>query len=191
MADKTKQSKAQDEFLDQEDPGDGAPAEEPTTDNPDAELKRLRAENKKLKKQLEDAQQRISELETEQAAAARRAKAEAVLKKWEGKGRTFDNDEARTAELNRLAGLTEEAILATEQVIDSLAAPKKDEAFPPKAPLPGDPLKKAEASTQPKLKADAGIDPLVVDDKKPASLEQKLKTGLMASYKATVGQEVA
>jgi len=31
----------------------------------------------------------------------------------------------------------------------------------------------------------------VVDDKKPASLEQKLKTGLMASYKATVGQEVA
>jgi len=191
MADKTKQSKGQDEFLDQEDPGDGAPAEEPTTDNPDTELKRLRAENKKLKKQLEDAQQRISELETEQAAAARRAKAETVLKKWEGKGRAFDNDEARTAELNRLAGLSEEAILATEQVIDSLTTQKKDEAFPPKPPLPGDLTKKAEASLQPKLKADAGIDPLVVDDKKPANLEQKLKTGLMASYKATVGQEVA
>jgi len=191
MADKTKQSKGQDEFLDQEDPGDGAPAEEPTTDNPDTELKRLRAENKKLKKQLEDAQQRISELETEQAAAARRAKAETVLKKWEGKGRAFDNDEARTAELNRLAGLSEEAILATEQVIDSLTTPKKDDALLPKPPLPGDLTKKAEASTQPKLKADAGIDPLVVDDKKPANLEQKLKTGLMASYKATVGQEVA
>jgi adenine-specific DNA-methyltransferase len=188
MADKTKQSKGQDEFLDQEDPGTEVPTDEPSTDGPDAELKKLRAENKKLRKQLEEAQQRISELETEQAAAARRAKAESVLKKWEGKGRTFESDEARTAELNRLSGLTEEAILATEQVIDSLTTPKKEE---PKPPLPGDLTKKAEASARPKMKADAGVDPLVVDDKKPASLEEKLRTGLMASYKANVSQEVA
>ena len=189
MADKTKQSKGQDEFLDQEDPGATDPGtEDTTTDSPDTEVKRLRLENKKLKKQLEEAQQRISELETEQAAAARRAKAEMVLKKWEGKGRTFDSDEARTAELNRLSGLTEEAILATEQVIDSLTTPKKED---PKPPLPGDLTKKAEASLKPRMKADAGVDPLVVDDKKPASLEEKLKTGLMANYKANVSQEVA
>ncbi|MCZ7600303.1 MAG: DNA methyltransferase, partial [Gammaproteobacteria bacterium] len=162
---------------------------EPSTDGPDAELKKLRLENKKLKKQLEEAQTRISELETEQAAAARRAKAETVLKKWEGKGRSFENDEARTAELNRLAGLTEEAILATEQVIDSLTTPKKDD--PAKPPLPGDLTKKAEASLKPRMKADAGIDPLVVDDKKPANLEEKLRTGFMAAYKANVSQEVA
>jgi len=189
MADKSKQSKGQDEFLDQEDPGGEAPAEEPSTDGPDAELKKLRLENKKLKKQLEEAQTRISELETEQAAAARRAKAETVLKKWEGKGRSFESDEARTAELNRLAGLTEEAILATEQVIDSLTTPKKDD--PAKPPLPGDLTKKAEASVRPRMKADAGVDPLVVDDKKPANLEEKLRTGFMAAYKANVSQEVA
>ncbi|MCC6156707.1 MAG: DNA methyltransferase, partial [Deltaproteobacteria bacterium] len=189
MADKSKQSKGQDEFLDQEDPGGEAPAEEPSTDGPDAELKKLRLENKKLKKQLEEAQTRISELETEQAAAARWAKAETVLKKWEGKGRSFENDEARTAELNRLAGLTEEAILATEQVIDSLTTPKKDD--PAKPPLPGDLTKRAEAQVRPRMKADAGVDPLVVDDKKPANLEEKLRTGFMAAYKANVSQEVA
>jgi adenine-specific DNA-methyltransferase len=190
MADKTKQSKGQDEFLDQEDPGTTDPGtEDTTTDSPDTELKKLRLENKKLKKQLDDANARIQELEAEQAAAARRTKAETVLKKWEGKGRTFDNDEARTAELNRLAGLSEEAITATEQVIDSLATPKKED--PAKPPLPGDLTKKAEAQAKPKMKADAGVDPLVVDDKKPASLEEKLRTGLMASYKANVSQEVA
>jgi hypothetical protein len=152
-------------------------------------VKRLRLENKKLKKQLEDAQVRISELEAQQAAAERRAKAEKVLKKWEGKGRAFENDEARTAELNRLAGLTEEAILATEQVIDSLSTPKKED--PAKPPLPGDLTKRAEAQVRPRMKADAGVDPLVVDDKKPANLEEKLKTGLMAAYKANVSQEVA
>ena len=193
MADRDRKGRGQDEFVDGQDPAaTDVPAEDPGGGgaDPEAEVKRLSLENKRLKKQLDDANKRIQELEAEQAAAARRTKAEQLLKKWEGKGRTFENEELRTAELNRLAGLSDDALSATETGIDSLSTPKKDDPKPPVPPA-HDPAKRAEASRTGRLKADAGVEPLVVDDKKPASLQDKLSAGLMASYRESTKQEVA
>ena len=184
MSDKTKQTKGQDEFVDEEQTTDTP--EEPGNGDSAAELKKLRAENKQLKKQLDDAQKRIAELESSQAASERRVKAEKLLKKWEQKGRTFAKDTERDAELERLAGLTDDALTATEAVIDALAAPRKEGVEDP-----SDPSKKPETAASRKLKADAGVNPLVVDDKKPANLEEKLKSGFMAAYKSQTNQEVA
>jgi len=185
MADKDKDTKGQDEFVDEQQPTDTP--EKPGGD-PEAELKKLRAENARLKKQLEDAQKKIAELESAQAAAARRVKAEQLLKKWEAKGRTFAGDKERDAELERLAGLSDDALTATEAVIDAMASPTSEGADEKDQPDPG---KKPDASASRNLKADAGVNPLVVDDKRPANLEEKLKTGFMAAYKSQTNQEVA
>ena len=174
MADKDKNTKGADEFVDDEqsqEPGGGG--------DPEAELKKLQAENKRLKAQLEEAQKRIEEMEASQAAEQRKAKAEQLLKKWETKGRTFKSEKDRVTELERLAGLSEDALSATESVIESLASP---------AQVPADETK-SEADKKSRMKADAGVDPLVVDDKKPANLEDKLKSGFMAAYKANTNQQ--
>ncbi len=182
MADKNKDIKGADEFVEKDeqsqDPGGG---------DTESELKKLREENKRLKTQLEQAQKRIEEMEASQAAAQRKVQAEQLLKRWETKGRTFESDKERSAELERLAELSEDALAATKSVIESLAAPGK-------APLDKDESgqsQKSEATNKGRMKSDAGVDPLVVDDKKPANLEEKLKSGFMAAYKANTNQEVA
>ena len=175
MADKDKETKGADEFVEDD------KSQEPGGGDTDSELKKLRDENKRLKTQLEEAQKRIEEMEAAQAATESKAKAEQLLKKWEAKGRTFESEKDRTAELERLAELSEEALAATESVIDGLASPAQD---------PSDEIK-TEAENKSRMKADAGVDPLVVDDKKPANLEEKLKSGFMAAYKANTVQEGA
>jgi len=175
MADKDKDTTGQDEFVDDD------KSKEPGGGDTESELKKLRDENKRLKTQLEEAQKRIQEMEASQAAAESQAKAEQLLKKWEAKGRTFESEKDRATELERLAGLSEEALAATENVIESLTGTASD---------PSDKTK-SEAASKSRMKTDAGVDPLVVDDKKPANLEDKLKSGFMAAYKAHINQEVA
>lgn len=180
MADKEKdKKKGQDEF-------DQAPDDQAPTDDKDALIKKLQDENARLKKELEAAQKQIEELQAAQQAAQRRARAEKLLKEWENRGRAFENEDARTAELERLAALTDEAFAATEAVIQALAKPKEEEKPDDKHGPDGKPKKKQPG----RIKSDAGVRPAAIDDRN-LSLGERLSAGIMAGYRQRTGRNQA
>ena len=137
-------------------------------DAKDDELKKLQQENEELKRQLADLQKKVDEYEAEKAKSVRKAKAAALVEKWEQRGKTFENEEARTAEIERLSELDESAFAATEQVIEQLK-PSGDGGNGGKP--------KSEAGDKGALRTDAGVEPEPVDDNKP-SPEERLAGGL-------------
>ena len=135
----------------------------------DDELEKLQKENEELKKQLTELQKKVDDYEAEKTKSARKAKASALVEKWEKLGKTFENEEARTAEIERLAELDESAFAATEKVIDQLK-PAGD----------GGDNSNANADDQGEpgaMRTDAGVEPKPVDDD-PSSSEDKLAGGL-------------
>ena len=167
----------------------------------DARIKELEAENQKLKAQLVELQKQLEAFQAKEKAAANRAKADKLLKKLEKDGLDFGDEDAREQELERLAGLSDEAFAATQAAFERVPKPKvkgeedDDEADagerPDKKKDGGKPAKDkpaAKASEDGRMRTDAGVKPLVVDDKK-LSLEDKLKTGMMAAYKDRVAVE--
>jgi len=98
---------------------------------------------------------------------------------------TFASDDARKEELERLAGLSDEAFAATEAAFDRYPPPKTEPdggSQPPAAP----PAAMASRATKP-LRTEAGIRPHDVDDQPSESLETKLRKGLLAAYQNRVG----
>ena len=204
MADEKKTDESRDggtEDAAKRSPGGGGG--EPTKD---ARIRELEAENQKLKAQLAEMQKQLEAFQAKEKAAANRAKADKLMKKLEKDGFDFGDEEAREQELERLAGLSDEAFAATQAAFervpkpkvkgkgqdeeddedkagDGKAADKKKDADKPSKEKPA-----AKASDEGRMRTDAGVKPLVVDDKK-LSLEDKLKTGMMAAYKDRVAVE--
>jgi len=170
--------------------------------NKDARIQELEAENQRLKAQIAELQKKLEEYQAKEQAAARRAKAVKLLKRLEQDGFDFGGEDEREKELERLAGLSDEAFAATEAAYERLPKPKqtakdKDDKNADAPARKEDEAKKdkaakdapsTKASGEGRLRADAGVKPLVVDDKK-LSLEDRLKAGLMAAYRDRVAAE--
>jgi len=95
-------------------------------------------------------------------------KAKALVEKWEQRGKTFESEDARTAEIERLAGLDDSAFAATEQVIEQLK---------PVGSGGNGGKPKSEAGDKGAMRTDAGVEPEAVDDGK-LSPQDKLAGGL-------------
>ena len=169
----------------------------------DARIKELAAENQQLKAKIVELQKQIETFQAKEEAAASRARAEKLMKKLEKDGFEFGDEDAKEKELERLAGLSDDAFTATEAAYARVSKPQaqsretrddknadheKDKAEKsakdpaPKATAPKDEKPEAKAATEGAMRTDAGVKPLVVDDQK-LSLEERLKSGMMAAYK--------
>lgn len=160
----------------------------------EARVKELEAENKQLKDQLAEVQKELDKMREEQAAAARRTRAEKLVKEMENRGIVFDGDEDRETELKRLAELTDDAFAATEAAVKRVKKPKdqKEEPNPDENPEDAQkdkkpPAKKSKADSGGGMSADAGVRPADVQDGDETSLEENLKSGFMAAYNDRVG----
>jgi adenine-specific DNA-methyltransferase len=132
------------------------------------ELKKLREENEALKKQVTDLQKKLEEYEAEKTKSKKKAKAVELVEKWEQRGKTFENEDARTAEIERLSALDDSAFAATEKVIEQLKP----------AGSGGNGSKpKSEAGDKGAMRTDAGVEPEPVDDG-ALSPQDKLAGGL-------------
>lgn len=162
----------------------------------DARIRELETENKDLKSQLDEVQKELDKMREEQAAAARRTRAEKLVKDMENRGVEFADDDDRENEQKRLAGLTDDAFAATEAAVKRIK--KKD---PKQEPNPGEtpgdeengkdknkkpPAKKSKGEHGGGMSADADFRPADVEDGlKP--LEERLTSGFMAAYNERVG----
>jgi adenine-specific DNA-methyltransferase len=167
-------------------PGDGGAAEK------DARIKELEKENKDLKTQIDEVQKELDKIREEQAAAARRTRAEKLVNEMVNRGVEFADDEDRESEMKRLAGLTDDAFEATEAAVKRIK--KKDPTADPNADPKPDDKNKEKDKKPPKGKADCGcgmsadasVRPADVQDGK-VPLEDQLKDGFMAAYNERVG----
>lgn len=161
----------------------------------DVRVKELEKENKDLKSQLDEVQKELDKMREEQAAAARRTRAEKLVKEMENRGVEFADEEDRENEMKRIAGLGDDAFSATEAAVKRIK--KKDPKVDPNADQkPEDknkekdkksPANKGKADCGCGMSADAGVRPADVQDGKETSLEESLKSGFMAAYNERVG----
>ena len=165
---------------------EGNKAAEEKDKDQDAQIKQLQEENQQLKQQVADLQKQVEKYETEAKTAARKARAEKLINKLEQKEIKF-NDQEREAELKRLSELNDDAFAATEAAYDRMLSSAKKEPDPGPDKDKNDPAKTKADSNDKKMRTDAGVTPLIVDDKK-STLEDKLKNGFMAAYQDRVDQ---
>jgi len=125
------------------------------------DLKKVQQENETLKKQIQDLEKQIEAFETDKRNAERKARASELVETWEQRGRTFKDEDERSSEVERLAGLDDSAFEAARSVIDALPENKSE----------------GEEHKEKVLRSDAGIDPVVVDDK-TGNLATRLSKGL-------------
>jgi adenine-specific DNA-methyltransferase len=152
-------------------------------------VKELEAENKDLKNQVLELQKQVQELEATSKAAANKARAQKLLRKLEKAGMSFVSDEDKDQELNRLAGLSDDAFAATEAAYDKAIQSKSECLNAGKQDgdkEAGDRENSASASTDRQMRSHADVRPADVDDKK-LSLEDKLRDGFMTAYRERVG----
>ena len=152
-------------------------------------VKELEAENKDLKNQVLELQKQVQELEATSKAAANKARAQKLLRKLEKAGMSFVSDEDKDQELNRLAGLSDDAFAATEAAYDKAIQSKSECPNAGKQDgdkEAGDRENSASASTDRQMRSHADVRPADVDDKK-LSLEDKLRDGFMTAYRERVG----
>jgi adenine-specific DNA-methyltransferase len=166
-------------------------------------IKKQQAEVDRLTKEVEALQKKVDEAEAARKTMVRKAKAETLLKQWEEAGRSFETEENRTAELDRLLKLSDEAFDATSAAVQAFAAgkKKKDEEDPEEEPADGeepedgeDPSKKKnpfppkkKPKKQANLSSQAGAPTRVTDG--GGSLSDKLSAGFLAAYKDRIGAE--
>jgi adenine-specific DNA-methyltransferase len=166
-------------------------------------IKKQQAEIDKLTAQVDDLQKQLDDATAARKAMVRRTKAEKLLAAYEDAGREFESEENRTAELERLMKLSDDAFDATEATVSAFAAGKKkpkdenadpnaddqvDETDPKKKKSPFPPKK---GKSQGNMKADAGVLPADSTNPKPNDLAGKLTQGFMAAYKDRAGISAA
>lgn len=163
---------------------------------PESRVTELERENKQLRTQVSELQKRIQELESAQKAAASRARAEKLVKRLEKQGVSFGADQERDDELNRLASLSDDAFGATEAAFDRVVKNKakpskedeeKEEKKTNEESKKGRPSSKAGAEQG--MRSDASVRPRDIDDSK-VTLEDQLRSGIMAAYQERIGEEV-
>ena len=156
-----------------------------------ADLDRLTQENEDLKAKLEEAQ-------AAHKAIVRRAKAEKLLAAWQEAGREFEGDPAKTAELDRLLKLSDEAFDATEAAVQAFAAGKKKPADPNNPDDEEDPAAedgkppfppKKKPAKKGSMTSDASrLVPSVSTDQM-STLVNELSNGFLAAYHERVGSD--
>jgi len=139
-------------------------------------IKMLQADNEKLMKDNDGLQQKLDGLAAQQKATERKAKAEKVLADMESAGEEFD-EAGKTAELDRLMKMGDEAFDATAAMAQRHAAKKKvdDPAPDPNADPNADP-KKFLFGKKPGKKADLDANAALAKnspDGKGATIEAK------------------
>ncbi len=152
----------------------------------DAMIKQLQDENQKLKQQVADLQKQVEKYEAEAQAAARKTRAEKLIGKLEQKDVSF-NDQERETELKRLSEMNDDVFAATEAAYDRMLSSSKKESDKDNGKDKNDPAKTKADSNDKKMHTDAGVTPLIVDDKK-STLEDRLKDGFMAAYEERTSQ---
>ena len=159
-------------------------------------IREQQGEIERLQKELDAAQKKLEESQAAHRSVVRKTKAEKLLATWEEAGREFEGDEGRTAEMDRLLKLTDEAFAATEAAVETFAAGKKkrpedeedeesdeDGDEPPedgkKPPFP--PRKKKRKKGVDAMGANSSRRPAASHDTH-ATLEAELTQGFMAAY---------
>ncbi len=161
-------------------------------------IKKQQGEIDKLAAQVAELQRKLDEAEASRKAALRRTKAEKLMALWEEAGRDFGDETSRTAEIERLMKMTDEAFAATEETVQSFAAgkkkPKDDEEDDADADLDEEEAKdkkkapaKKKSKAQGGMRSDAAQRPSDSLDPKPQNLQDKLTAGFMAAYKDRAG----
>ena len=124
--------------------------------------------------------------EKETALAKATEEARKLVALMEKKGRSFAKDEDRQAEIDKLAGLTDEARQAVQDTWKAL--PDAEAAAPPPAEDAGG-SRAARAAAKGALRSNASTEPAASGDPAPKSLGEKLKVALGSAYKARVASE--
>jgi len=157
-------------------------------------IRTQQGEIERLNKELDGLRKKLDDSEAAHKAVVRKAKAESLMKQWEDAGRAFDSDDAKTAEMDRLLKLTDEAFAATEAAVQAFAGGKKKPEDDEEEDEPEDgkklpfPPRKKKPKKQAGLSSDAGVSPAASPDTK-LSLTDRLSAGFMAAYKDRVGTE--
>ena len=139
-----------------------------------------------------DLASKVQAAEDEKAKSAATKAAEALVVLMEKKGRTFADDAARVAEIEKLAALSDEARKAVEDTWSALpdksgapdkTAPTEEEAA---AAAAGG---SAAAAVQGQLRANASTTPATEGDPAPKGLKDKLTDGFQAIYAERLASE--
>ena len=173
------------------DPADLSDAEKVTL------IRKQQADVDRLTKENEQLRAKVDEAEAARKAVLRKARAERLVASWEEAGRDFADEPTKTAEMDRLVKLSDEAFDATEAAVQAFAAGKKKKPVDPanpdeeedldedgKSPFP--PKKKPKKAGS--LEADAVLSPSSSPDQ-TGSLQAKLTTGFLAAYHERVGTD--
>ncbi|MDP2361951.1 MAG: DNA adenine methylase [bacterium] len=126
---------------------------------------------------------KVQAAEDEKAKTEATKAAEALVVLMEKKGQTFADDAARQAEIERLAGLSDEARKAIadtlSQLPDKEAAPSEDASN----------TQAVMAAGTGALRANASATPPTEGDPEPKDLKTKLQVGFNAAYEERVSRE--
>jgi len=183
MGDETKKTQGADEAVD---------PSELSEEEKDKLIRKLQGDVDRLEKELDSMRKKLDEAEASRKAVVRKTKAEKLLERWEEAGRKFDDDEARTAELERLIKMTDDGFEATVAAVDSFAAGKKPKDEEDEEDPDGDEdesKKRRRKARQPSgMASKAGKGPAASPDSR-TSLEDRLKAGFDAAYKDRIGNE--
>ena len=153
----------------------------------------LEKENRQLKAQVAELQKRIQELEAAQQAAAAHSRAQQLMVALEQRG--IDWGEGRDAECQRLAALSDEAFTATEAAYTQLLNHRPATSPPTATPASAPPSPATSTASMHSAATPSGslpshsMRPHDIDDR-PPSLEERLRSGLMAAYHHRVGDAV-
>lgn len=164
-----------------------AATDKPLKDMTQAELlqhaEQLMAQNQELAGKVQAA-------EDEKAKQAAKDAAEALVALMEKKGRTFEGAAARQAEVERLAGLSDEARQAVEDTWKGMAdAQAKEPNEEEKAAAAAAGGASASAAATSTLRVNASLTPPTGADPAPVGMTQKLGDGLAALHQQRLARE--
>ncbi|MFA7329788.1 MAG: DNA adenine methylase [Candidatus Delongbacteria bacterium] len=179
---------------DMKDPKTQAATDKPLKDMTQAELLQVAEQ---LAAQNEELTGKVQAAEDEKAKSAAKQAAEALVALMEKKGRAFADAAARQAEVERLAGLSDEARQAVEDTWKDLpdkqaAEPTEEEKAAAAAAAEDGGVGSASAAGSASggaLRANAGLAPSTGADPAPQGLTQKLGDGLAALHQRRLSRE--
>ncbi|MFA7331998.1 MAG: DNA adenine methylase [Candidatus Delongbacteria bacterium] len=185
---------------DMKDPNAQAASQKPLKEMTQAELLQIAEQ---LITQNEELTGKVQAAEDEKAKSAAKQAAEALVVLMEKKGRAFADAAARQAEVERLAGLSDEARKAVEDswkdMPDKPGTPEKSGAPDKEAAEPTEEEKAAAAAAggagsasaagKGALRANASLAPSTGGDPAPQGLTEKLGAGLSALHERRLARE--
>ena len=151
-------------------------------------IQKQQVEIERLSKELEALRQKLEDSQAEQRKILRRAKAEDLLGEWEKRGRSFADDEERSAEFERLMALSDDAFEATLNTVKSFASGNDKDGEDGDS---GKPSKNPDKGKTRNMKGNASLGESLIEPDSSTdeggSLESRLEKGFMNAYKDRAG----